>query len=188
MNKTSNILLLGALMCGTSATFFAGASYENKSQHTLAIAQQLDRAIVLATESYMALSPEQRATNDQQVDALIIMGSNQRLNWWIKPCSRKTLDLSLLRAFQYRGLEPSILALKKEIKRNELNINLVAQHKASIASTEAAYAKLTQDPAYDPEIRDLLCRQQIEAKPKPRPAPMVIELPSLPADFVPPVN
>ena len=100
MNKISNTLLLGALMCGTFATFFAGASYENKSQQTLAIAQQLDHAIALATESYVTLSPQQRVANDRQVDQLIIMASEQRRDWWLKPCSRKTLNLSLLKAFQ----------------------------------------------------------------------------------------
>ena len=100
MNKIPNILLLSALMCGTFATFFAGASYENKSQQTLAIAGQLDHAIALATESYVTLSPKQRIANDRQVDQLIIMAAKQREDWWLKPCSRKTLNLSLLKAFQ----------------------------------------------------------------------------------------
>lgn len=188
MNKISNTLLLGALMCGTFATFFAGASYENKSQQTLAIAQQLNHAIALATESYVTLSPQQRANNDRQVDQLIIMASEQRKDWWLKPCSRKTLNLSLLKAFQYRGVEPALAYLNKEIKENEPNPSHVTRCKTFINATEAAYAKLTQDPAYDPLIRDLICNKHLQAKSKPAPEPMVLELPPLPENFIAPGN
>ncbi|CAI8285450.1 MAG: Uncharacterised protein [Opitutia bacterium UBA7350] len=183
MNKISNALLLAALFCGTLATFFAGAAYENRSQQTLVIAQQLDHSVALATESYVMLSPPQRISNDHYVDQLIIMAANQRLKWWVKPCSLKTLNLSLLKAFQYRGLEPALAHLQGEIKKPNLDTLAKVKHETSVESVEIAYAFLTQDPAYDPLIRDLICNQAGLVRSNAASTPKASYLPPLPEDL-----
>lgn len=183
MNKISNILLLTALVCGTLATFFAGAAYESRSQQTLVIAQQLDHAIALATESYVRLTPQQRISNDHYVDQLIIMAANQRLKWWLKPCSRKTLNLSLLKAFQYRGVEPALGRLQQAIKQSNRDALALDTHAASVESVEIAYAELTQDPAYDPLIRELICNKDSLVDSKSAPEPKALALPPLPENL-----
>ena len=185
MNKFTNLLLIAALMTGALAVFFTGTTFERKSHRTLEIAQQLNLALELAARNTNSLGPDQRIYNDQMIDQLIILASHQRADWWLKPCTRKTLNLALLKAFQYRGINPALARLKQEIKDSRLDNDRISQCRESIQLTEAAYAKLSTDPAYDPLIRELICRQGYSSveKPKPEPEPMTLVLPPIPEDF-----
>ncbi|NCG09012.1 MAG: hypothetical protein GWO81_05525 [Verrucomicrobia bacterium] len=183
MNKFTNLLLIAAFMSATLAVFFTGTSFERKSHRTLEIAQQINLALQLAAESRRPLNSEQRIYNDKMIDQLIIIAAEQRADWWLKPCSRKTLNLALLKAFQYRGVDPALASLKREMKDSQSSSYRVSQCKQSIQLTEAAYAKLSTDPAYDPLIRDLICKHEAVAKPQAAPEPMALELPPIPDDF-----
>ncbi len=185
MNKFTNLLLIAALMSGTIVVFFTGTTYERKSHRTLEIAQQLNLALELAAQNSQPLNPDQRIYNDKMIDQLIILASHQRADWWLKPCSRKTLNLALLKAFQYRGVDPALARLEQEMKNNQLNNYRVSQCRESIQLTETAYAKLSTDPAYDPLIRDLICRQNNSnfEEPEPVAEPMTLVLPPVPEDF-----
>jgi hypothetical protein len=182
--KINNLLLVLALISGTLAIFFTGVNYENKSQQTLAIAQQLDLTIRLLTEQERMSDPILRQEFDDKIDQLIIMGSQERTVWWLKPCTRKSLDLSLLRAFQYRGIDAPLSALRQQINNNSLNTYLVGQCEASILVTEAAYAKLVDDPAYDPLIQNLSCLPSAaKVTPVAHAASPELILPPIPEDF-----
>jgi hypothetical protein len=185
MNKFTNLLLIAALMSGTMAVFFTGTTYERKSNQTLEIAQQLNLALELAAQNSRPLNPDQRIYNDKMIDQLIILASHQRADWWLKPCSRKTLNLALLKAFQYRGVDPALARLEQEMENNQLDNFRVSQCRESIQLTEAAYAKLSTDPAYDPLIRDLICRHNDSSFEKPEPVaePMTLALPPIPENF-----
>lgn len=185
MNKFTNLLLIAALMSGTMAVFFTGTNFERKSHRTLEVAQQLNLALELAAQNSSPLTLEQRIYNDRMIDQLIILASHQRADWWLKPCTRKTLNLALLKAFQYRGVDPALARLEQEINNSQLDNKRISQCQESIQLTEAAYAKLSTDPAYDPLIRDLICRHENSSakKPKPEPEPMTLVLPPIPDDF-----
>lgn len=183
MNKFTNLLLIAALICGTLAVFFTGTTFERKRHRTLEIAQQLNLALELAAQNSKPLNPQQQVNNDKMIDELIIMASEQSADWWLKPCSRKTLNLALLKAFQYRGIQSPLARIKREIRDHPLDPSRIIQCERSIELTEAAYAKLSTDPAYDPLIRELLCNHRAEAKLQPEVKSMVVELPPIPEDF-----
>ena len=114
MNKTSNILLLGALMCGTSATFLPARVMKIKvsipsQSHSNSIVRLFYNRVLHGTQP--GTTRNQRPTGG----CINHYGFQPTAGLVDQALLPKNLNLSLLRAFQYRGLEPSILALKKKL-------------------------------------------------------------------------